>query len=96
MTVQSKIGDNFRLVLINATDRESTLPSPRVQVNCADVISIEFARAIDVHRLVRAKEKRALTQRVDRSKRARVAPTAPSRDIVVVDGVTSNRQSSSN
>lgn len=91
--IQSKKLTTFRLILTNATDLESTLVLPRVQVSSADVMSIEFARAIDVHRLMRAKEKRALTQRVDRSKRARVAPTAPRREVLVVEGVTNNRQS---
>jgi ribosomal 50S subunit-recycling heat shock protein len=78
----------FRLILKNATELDSTLFKPRVLVKSEDVISIEFARAIDVHRLVRAKEKRARNQRADRTKRARAAPPAPKREVVVVDGVT--------
>ena len=93
-----------RIVLLHATavvDGVEQSGVGRVELAGDDVVGIEFARAIDVHRLLRTKEKRAARQRINRSKRSRVdaAPAAavargdaaakPER--IVVEGVTRTR-----
>lgn len=74
--------NRFELVLVNVSETSSTgamSSRSRVEVTGEQVVGIEFARAIDVHRLMRTKEKRAMGQRKDKSKRARQPDTHESK-----------------
>lgn len=87
--------EQLHMVLTNAEETsgsgESTLRE-RVDVAGERVVGIEFAHAIDVHRLVRTKEKQALQQRVNRSKRSAPADSArPEPSVLVVEGINTNR-----
>jgi hypothetical protein len=60
---QCSNGGQFELVLVNVAENVGSgamTSRSRVQVSGEQVVGIEFARAIDVHRLMRTKEKRAM------------------------------------
>jgi hypothetical protein len=85
------------LVLVNVEKRSSDVNGAdvtvheRVDVASEEVVGIEFAHAIDVHRLMRTKEKGAERQKLNRTKRTAASEQRPEPSVLVVDGVFTNR-----
>lgn len=74
-TLEQCVGGQFELVLVGVAETSASgamTSRSRVQVSGEQVLGIEFARTVDVHRLMRTKEKRAMGQRRDKTKRMRV------------------------
>lgn len=90
-----RCNEQLQLVLVNAEETSAAGEASmreRVELGGERVVGIEFAHAIDVHRLVRLKEKQAMQQRTNRSKRS--APTdaaRPEPSVLVVEGINTNR-----
>jgi small nuclear ribonucleoprotein (snRNP)-like protein len=86
--------EHLQMVLVNAeqtSDAGHVTMHEQVQLASDDVVGVEFAHAIDVHRLMRTKEKGAERQKLNRTKRAPGTEQRPEPSVLVVEGVHSNR-----
>jgi small nuclear ribonucleoprotein (snRNP)-like protein len=84
-------GSSFRGTLDQCSEHLQMVLVNAVQLASDDVVGVEFAHAIDVHRLMRTKEKGAERQKLNRTKRAPGTEQRPEPSVLVVDGVNSNR-----